>query len=155
MALSNAPTPELRARAALRTPEISPRAFRPYWRRIDPLEKMLQKGLISLPEKRAAERFRATWEAAFSDAVKTQAWQGIRIDQHSRRPDALVMTERQVHALSQVRRVTDALGTRLPLLVAVVVEGLCYAVLARELNINARTVQRRAVAAIAALAAVM
>lgn len=85
-AATASPTRERRARGNLAPPRIDDAHFRQCWVAVDPIERLLAAGLITPAEKRAADRFRTTWDAACKSALSAQRWDGVTLDRHCRRP---------------------------------------------------------------------
>lgn len=60
--------------------------FRQCWIAVDPVERLLDAGLITPAERLAANRFRATWDFAFRGSLKAQDWNAVRAGRHRGKP---------------------------------------------------------------------
>jgi hypothetical protein len=151
---SSSPTPERLTRGPIAPPQIDDRAFKPYWRACDRVERLCTTGLITLRELRAAHAFRELYTRAHAGPGGLRAADPtrVRIGKHCRGPMP-EMTEVQATALARLRRIRMALGALYPLLEAAVIEELPWTEHGRRLGIDQRTARDWCCAAIAALAA--
>jgi hypothetical protein len=152
-AASNTPTPERRARGPLAPPRVDRAHFRQCWAAVDPLDRMLAAGLITLRQRRAAIAFRATWDAAFRGSVKVQDWNAVRPGRQCGK-SAPMMTERQADSLARLKQIRDRLDAALYLLLEwCLIEELRWSTIGNRLAIDHRTARSWCAAAISALAA--
>ena len=68
--MSNAPTADRRQRGALAPPQIDDRAFKPFWRVCDRVERACIAGLITPQELRPALAFCALHERAHASPAR-------------------------------------------------------------------------------------
>jgi Domain of unknown function (DUF6456) len=148
------PTAERQMRGPLVPPRVDDAHFRPHWSAVDPVERLFDGRLISVQEKAAASRFRATYDLAFSSTLRAHSWDGIRASRHCGRP-APLHSERQADALDRLAQIRRQLGAGcFAVLEFLLIMELPFAEIGRRLRRCPRTAKTRAAAALAALAAV-
>ena len=150
---TTSPSAERRQHGVIAPPQIDDRAFRPFFRAQNPVEKLCLCGLITPHELRAAVTFRALHERANAGAggLRAADLSAVRIDKHCGRalPE---MTVAQAEALARLSQIKQALGSLYTLVELAIVEELSWAALGRRLNIDQRTARKWVAGAIAALA---
>jgi hypothetical protein len=114
---SSTPSAERRQHGRLVPPEINERAFRPFWRASDRIEKLHLRGAISAREMRAAAEFRRLYERAYAGpgGLRAADLSAVRQAKHCGKP-VPTMTEGQVEALGRLRRIRQALSSLYDLL---------------------------------------
>ena len=152
---STSPTVERRQHGAIAPPQIDDRAFRPYFRARDPVEKLCLCGAITPHELQAAVTFRALHERANAGpgGLRAADMEAVRAGKHCGRalPE---ITGRQLDALARLDQIRKALGwRRFRLLTAVIVDETPWVRLGKRLRVDMRTAKKRIVAALSALAA--
>lgn len=97
-------------RAPITPPQIDDRAFKPYFRACDRVEKLCVAGLITPHELRAAHAFRRLYDLAYAGpgGLRAANLAVVRVDKHCRRP-LRGMSEGQAAAIGRLRRIKDAL----------------------------------------------
>jgi hypothetical protein len=149
---STAPNEHYRKRHLLDPPKIDSEAFRPHFRRISPADLLLRSQAINFYQWQRAGQFRDLYEHAHQRELQSIVWDKVRVDYPQ--PDKSVPTEKQLSALESLARIGEKLGGKVfAILVAVVIDEIPWAALAKKLRVCPRTARTKAAAAIAALAA--
>jgi hypothetical protein len=155
--VSNSPTLEYRRRHAVEPPVIDERAFKPFWRRIDRIEKLRASGAINQREFQAAINFRRTYERAYSGpgGLRAGNMDAIYVDKDCRWPMPEMLPS-QAGALAWLARIKAVLGPGVYNLIELtIVFETSWREVARRRRLDRRTARSRCLAAIAALVVVV
>jgi hypothetical protein len=119
----------------IEAPDVSERAFRTYWRKIAPIDRLLRDHLISPREHRVAAALRQLYEHTHQGELRSAPLDVVRLDVHCRRRDHGELRQQQRRALEHLRHLIAALGTEtFDILVLVTVNEMCWARIGRGLG---------------------
>jgi hypothetical protein len=139
------PSPYLRQHVAeIEAPVIDSRTFRPAWRRVPRLDKLLHSEVITAREWQRAQEFRMLYERAHRGelAVKDVATH-VYLDPNCRRHGSDEPSQRRLEAVERLRRVRGELGkAAFGLIVMLVDEDAGWAAIGKRFRIDPKTARR-------------
>jgi hypothetical protein len=151
---STSPTPERARRGQVEPPTIDDREFRPYWRSVAQIDKLLREKVITPREWRAAQRFRALFEIAHRGDLSAMAWDKTYLDDDCRRRSLASPDQHRLTALRHLDEMRAQFGAvAFTLVIMICVDNSCWSQIGRRFRIDPKTARSWTIAALRALAA--
>jgi hypothetical protein len=150
---SSDPSAFYRQHARIEEPAIDAKQFRPAWRRVTQVDKLLSSGAITAREWRRADEFRRCYEHAAGDIAASQA-DATFLDPHCRQRGRGEPVGSRLEAARKLARWQGELGAvAYSLVTMVAIEDACWAAIGRRFAVDPKTGRAWAITALQALAA--